>query len=136
MPDDVAAAFRNAPALFLTTRGRRSGAPHRVELWFAYAEGTVYLLAHPGPAGSGPDWYRNLLAAPDCTLEAGGQRAAGRALAAGDQEALERQVRSRFRAKYGAAAYEDWYASTPRLPIAIRIQPLGGDAPSSRVTHE
>ena len=120
MLPSLEAAFQRASSLALTTTGRRSGTPHRVVLWFTFADGIAYLLAHVGPRGAGPDWYRNLLAEPLCWLEAGGQRTAGRAA---PQAALEQGVRDAFRAKYGQSAYDSWYAGTPRLPVAIVLLP-------------
>ncbi len=46
---------------YLTTTGRRTGKPHTVEIWFAVAEGVIYLLS--GGGGSS-DWCRNLEADP------------------------------------------------------------------------
>ena len=34
----------------LTTIGRVSGKPHRIEIWFAHHEGTLYLLLRRGRA--------------------------------------------------------------------------------------
>jgi deazaflavin-dependent oxidoreductase (nitroreductase family) len=53
---------------YLTTTGRVSGRPHRIEIWFATHEGIVYLLAG-GRERS--DWVRNLLASPEVTIEIG-----------------------------------------------------------------
>ena len=55
---------------YLTTTGRSSGRPHRIEIWFvAHAEG-AYLLSNSADA----DWYRNLLAEPRVVLEIAGER--------------------------------------------------------------
>ena len=35
---------------YLTTKGRRSGGPHTIEIWFALQGDTVYLLAGGGDA--------------------------------------------------------------------------------------
>jgi len=42
---------------YLTTTGRRSGKRHEIEIWFARAGNTVYLLAG---AGRSSDWVRNV----------------------------------------------------------------------------
>jgi deazaflavin-dependent oxidoreductase (nitroreductase family) len=54
----------------LTTRGRRSGNPHRIEIWFVAHGGGAYLLSNSGKA----DWCLNLIADPHVTLEIDGQR--------------------------------------------------------------
>ncbi len=53
--------------LLLTTVGRRSGEPHRVVVGFQFRAGTFYVIS---AAGSGTDWYRNLMARPPATIQA------------------------------------------------------------------
>lgn len=51
---------------YLTTTGRRSGNPHRIEIWFGERGGTLYLLAG---GGRNADWVRNLEQAPRVTVQ-------------------------------------------------------------------
>lgn len=44
----------------ITTTGRSSGLPRRIEIWYFVVDGRVYLTGTPGPR----DWYANLLANP------------------------------------------------------------------------
>ena len=44
---------------YLTTRGRRTGRPHEIEIWFALDGETLYLLSGGGERS---DWVRNLRA--------------------------------------------------------------------------
>ncbi len=53
---------------YLTTVGRVTGRPHRIEIWFALHEGVVYLLSG-GQDRS--DWVANLIAEPRVTFELG-----------------------------------------------------------------
>jgi deazaflavin-dependent oxidoreductase (nitroreductase family) len=55
---------------YLTTRGRVSGRPHRIEIWFALDGSTLYLLSG-GRERS--DWVKNLRATPEVTVELGGR---------------------------------------------------------------
>jgi hypothetical protein len=71
MDADVAAALaidRDAGArertVDITTTGRRSGRPRRIETWFYRVEGTVYLSGSPGRR----DWAANLEAEPSFTF--------------------------------------------------------------------
>ena len=48
----------------ITTIGRRSGEPRRIETWFHRVDGTVYLTGTPGPRG----WAANLEAEPAFTF--------------------------------------------------------------------
>jgi deazaflavin-dependent oxidoreductase (nitroreductase family) len=109
--------LEQSSTLALITRGRRSGRPHRVLLWFAYREGTVYLMAHARTHGQGTDWYRNARAHPTVTVEADGCRWIGRAEPL--PEAMLPTVMQWFAEKYGSAAVRAWYEGTPRLPIRI-----------------
>jgi len=109
---------------YLTTTGRRSGQPHRIEIWYAeadHAEGsrTLYLLAGAGMAS---DWVRNLMAAPDVTVEIGTEtrRAHGRVLDQGGDEAA--RARSSVFAKYDPREARDlssWRDTA--LPVAIDL---------------
>lgn len=65
-PDPLGAA----PYCYLTTSGRRTGRPHRIEIWFALYEGVVYLLSGGHEEA---DWVRNLIASPHVTIEVAGQ---------------------------------------------------------------
>jgi deazaflavin-dependent oxidoreductase (nitroreductase family) len=53
---------------YLTTRGRVTGRPHEIEIWFVRDEDTLYLLAGGGERS---DWVRNLRAQPAVTVRVG-----------------------------------------------------------------
>lgn len=53
----------------LTTRGRRTGNPHRTVLWL-WGDGQRLFVRSGG--GPGRDWPRNLLARPEGVLHVGG----------------------------------------------------------------
>ncbi|MGZ4132527.1 MAG: nitroreductase/quinone reductase family protein, partial [Actinomycetota bacterium] len=55
---------------YLTTTGRVTGRPHRIEIWFALSGGIVYVLAGDRERS---DWVRNLLASPEVLLELAGE---------------------------------------------------------------
>lgn len=85
----------------LTTTGRVTGAPHRIEIWFGLHEGTVYLLSGGGDRS---DWVRNIMASPDVVLEIGGRERNTRARVVSDTEedAMARQVLlEKYRTRYG-----------------------------------
>jgi deazaflavin-dependent oxidoreductase (nitroreductase family) len=108
---------------YLTTRGRRSGTPRRIEIWFAAgrtAPATIYLLAG-GRERAG--WVRNLRADPRVQVEIGGRRWTGtaRVLAGGPEDAEARQL---VYEKYRADDDLDEWRDTA-LPVAID---LGRDA--------
>lgn len=59
------------PVCYLTTVGRTSGQPHRIEIWFLPCGQDVYLLSGNGTSA---DWVRNLRASSGVVLELPGQR--------------------------------------------------------------
>ena len=48
----------------ITTRGRSSGEPRRIEIWMYAIEGRYVITGTPGPR----DWYANVSAFPHLTL--------------------------------------------------------------------
>ena len=53
---------------YLTTKGRKTGKPHEIEIWFSVVDNTVYLLSG---GGGESDWVKNLRANPEVTLRIG-----------------------------------------------------------------
>ena len=51
---------------YLTTRGRVTGKPHEIEIWFALAPPTTLYLLSGGRDGS--DWVQNLVAQPTVSV--------------------------------------------------------------------
>ncbi|GAA4531444.1 nitroreductase/quinone reductase family protein [Amycolatopsis samaneae] len=67
------------PMLLLTTTGARSGRPHLTPLLFLPDAGRQVVFAAAGGAPEHPDWYRNLIADPEVTVETGGETFTARA---------------------------------------------------------
>ena len=109
--------WASEPFLYLTTVGRRTGRPHRIEIWFAARDGRLYLLAG-GRERS--DWVRNLQANPRVTVELGDETRVGTAwvLAAGTPE--DRLARELLVAKYGETEDLDEWGRTS-LPVVIEF---------------
>ena len=53
---------------YLTTKGRKTGKPHEIEIWFGVVGNTIYLLSG---GGGESDWVKNLRANPEVTLRIG-----------------------------------------------------------------
>jgi deazaflavin-dependent oxidoreductase (nitroreductase family) len=101
---------------YLTTTGRHSGQPHRIEIWFALADGVAYILSGGGDRS---DWVRNLTISPDVTLEIGGQKRTTKARVVTDpaEDALARRiVVEKYRPRY-RGDLDDWGKTS--LPVAI-----------------
>jgi deazaflavin-dependent oxidoreductase (nitroreductase family) len=61
---------------YLTTTGRVSGEPREIEIWFALAGATVYLLSG---GRDHSNWVRNLQRDPEVTVRVAGTTWPGRA---------------------------------------------------------
>ena len=67
----VGGPFEGAPVLLLTTRGAKTGKT-RVNPVMYLADGDrILVFASKGGAPTNPDWYYNLIANPDVTVEVG-----------------------------------------------------------------
>jgi deazaflavin-dependent oxidoreductase (nitroreductase family) len=60
MDDAVFRALCSGLACEITTIGRTSGQPRRIEIWYFMIDGQAYLTGTPGRR----DWYANLLVHP------------------------------------------------------------------------
>jgi deazaflavin-dependent oxidoreductase (nitroreductase family) len=105
---------------YLTTRGRVTGEPHEIEIWFAYrAPGTLYLLAGGRDRS---DWVRNLVAEPAVTVRVRDHThdATARVLEAGTDE--DARARALVFEKYDPdydGSLASWRESS--LPVAIDV---------------
>ena len=67
----VGGMFAGAPLLLLTTTGARSGQPRVAPLAYTTDNGRVVVIASKGGAPTHPDWFHNLRANPEVTVELG-----------------------------------------------------------------
>lgn len=61
MDDEIQRGLSRDRTIDITTTGRTSGAPRRIESWFHQVDDRYYLTGSPGRR----DWYANLVANPD-----------------------------------------------------------------------
>ena len=105
---------------YVTTKGRRSGSPHTIEIWFALRGDTVYVLSGGGDSS---DWVKNLREDPTVGLRIGGHDliCKGRVV----EDPLEDELARRsVLAKYAPRSADDlegW--SRTAMPIAIDLPP-------------
>ena len=65
--------FESTPVLLLHNTGARSGATRINPLVYAEHDGAYIVTASKGGADSHPDWYYNVRANPDVTVEVGSE---------------------------------------------------------------
>lgn len=82
----VGGRYAGRPMMLLTTTGAKSGQERITPLNYS-ADGTrIIVIASRGGAPTHPDWYRNLVANPEVTVEVGTERYRARARTAREPE--------------------------------------------------
>ena len=69
MSTEIRRVLDTAETVDITTTGRTSGKPRRIEIWMYAVDGRYVITGTPGPR----DWYANLLAEPRLTLHLPGE---------------------------------------------------------------
>jgi len=67
----VGGPFEGAPMLLLTTTGAKSGKQHTTPLVYLPDNDRFIIFASKAGAPTNPDWYHNLVAHPQVTIEVG-----------------------------------------------------------------
>lgn len=82
----VGGMFEGAPMMLLTTRGAKSGQPRVAPLVYTTDGDRIVVIASKGGAPTNPDWYHNIAANPDVTVEVGDETFPARAEIAAEPE--------------------------------------------------
>ena len=103
---------------YVTTTGRATGRPHRIEIWFAARpdHDTIFMLSGGRERA---DWVRNLVASPRCTVEIGDAHFVGygRVIEGTDED---EPARTLVHDKYARGdELASWRATA--LPVAIDL---------------
>jgi deazaflavin-dependent oxidoreductase (nitroreductase family) len=101
----------------ITTRGRRTGRPHTVTIWFVVGDGG---RIHLGTLKMGRDWPKNVAANPEVVLEIGDLRLSGRVQQV-SEESERARIASRIAAKYWAARIGSWLGFKPQGVFEVRV---------------
>lgn len=102
----------------ITTTGRKSGKPHRIEIGFQNINGTVYISGLPGKR----DWYANLVANPEFTFHLkqpvnADLRAHARPITDPDER---REILAPFTANWNYANdLETWLEKSPLVAVSF-----------------
>ena len=103
---------------YVTTRGRVTGRPHTIEIWFGSDGNTLYLLSGGGDRA---DWVRNLRATPSATVRIGDREwgATARLAIRGDEADRARRLL--------AGKYQGWREGRPLSRWAATALPVAFD---------
>ena len=69
----VGGPFEGAPLLLLSTTGAKTGTSRTTPLMYLPDGDRFVIFASKGGAPTSPDWYHNLVANPNATIEVGGE---------------------------------------------------------------
>ena len=114
----VGGPFADANLLLLHTRGAKSNQPRINPLAYFKNGDTFVVIASKGGAPSNPDWYYNILAHPEVTLEVGAERFTAHATVP------ERQERDRIFANIvkQAPGFGEYQQHTSRLIPVVELK--------------
>jgi deazaflavin-dependent oxidoreductase (nitroreductase family) len=116
MRSRLAAALAQDRTIDITTTGRRSGRPRRVEIWFHQLDGRIYISGLPGRRG----WYANLVAEPDFVFHLKESVTADVPARARPvvEPAERREVLEQLLPRLGREdAFDDWLARSPIVEV-------------------
>ena len=118
MPLDLT-PFEKEAYCYLTTRGRVTGKPHEIEIWFVLHEGALYIMSGNMERS---DWVKNLLKEPHVSLRIAGQTFPAHA-ALLDDKTLEEIVRMKMATKYNekdGSELSEW----AQTALVVKFSPL------------
>ena len=89
--------FEKEQYLYLTTRGRKSGLPREIEIWFTHRDRNFYVIAEYPTS----NWVQNLIAYPEVHVRVAENRFKARARVIPIETDLSRAIQQLSRGKYG-----------------------------------
>ncbi|MER5355063.1 nitroreductase/quinone reductase family protein [Kitasatospora sp. NPDC002551] len=132
----VGGMFEGAPMVVLTTAGRRTGKPHTTPAVHLYDDGRYLVFASNAGGPEHPDWYLNLVASPQVTVETGTDEGRVKPFAA-RAVVLEGEERDRLYERQCAVdpAFREYQRKTDRIIPVVALYPLdlAGDEERNRM---
>lgn len=124
MNEEIKNALKQDRTIDITTRGKKSGEPRRVEIWFHNIDGRIYITGTPGTR----DWYANMVASPDFTFHLKQSAQADiPATATPVRDEVERRrvlgaiLQNIGRDVGGDRDINDWLKDSPLVEVALQI---------------
>ncbi len=112
----VGGPFEGAPMVLVTHRGARSGTERTTPLVYLADGDDVVIFASKAGAPTNPDWFHNLVANPDVTIEVGAETVAARARVAEGAERDELFERQ----KTASPQFAEYEKATDRvIPVVV-----------------
>jgi deazaflavin-dependent oxidoreductase (nitroreductase family) len=113
----VGGPFEGAPVLLLHTKGRRSGEERVNPMMYLPEGGRIFVFASKGGAPTNPDWYHNLVANPQVTVEVGAETYPARA------EVITGEERDRIYAEQASrySGFAEYQRNTSRVIPVVAL---------------
>lgn len=118
MPIDLS-QFAKEEYCYLTTRGRVTGNPHEIEIWFVVHADALYLMSG---GGTNSDWVKNLLKDPTVSLRLAGQTfpALAQVEAHKDEETIRDKMADKYKERESDGSLSQW----ARTALVVKFTPL------------
>ena len=120
MDERIQRALETDRTIDITTTGRQTGQPRRIEIWMYRYAGRTFLSGSPGTR----DWYSNLVANPDFTFHLKGSAQADLAAIAHPitDKTERREVIGGILDELGRGSgnLEEWVARSPLIEVEFR----------------
>lgn len=119
MDDKTQRALTTDRTIDITTFGRKTGTPRRIEIWFFNLDGKIYITGSPGKRS----WYANLRANPDFTFHLKGSVKAdlpARARAILDETERRRVLQGIIDQLEGGRDLDTWVAESPLVEVIFK----------------
>ena len=114
----VGGMWEGRPLLLLTTTGAKSGQRRTSPVMYLREGERLFIFASKGGAPTHPDWYHNLLAHPDVTVEVGDQT--HQAIAKPVTGAEHDQIYARWAERY--PQFREYQERTSRIIPVIELE--------------
>lgn len=113
----VGGNFSGAPILLLHTVGAKSGQERVNPVMYLEMDGRRFVFASKGGADTNPDWYHNLIAHPEVTVEVGTDTypATATPLSSADRDPIFAEQSSRY------SNFGDYQQKTKRVIPVVEL---------------
>jgi deazaflavin-dependent oxidoreductase (nitroreductase family) len=122
MQKEIERALKNDLVIDITTIGRKTGKPRRIEIWFHNVDGELYITGSPGKKR---DWLANMIANPDFTFHMKQSLRAdipAKATAIFDEDA-RRDIFAKIIEKLGGGRdLEAWVEGSPLVEVELEYE--------------
>lgn len=118
MNEQIRQALAKDRVIDITTTGRTSRRPSRIEMWFHNLDGEIYISGSPGAR----DWYANMLVNPAFTFHLKGSTIAdlpAQATPITDPDARRSIMARILRGINSSGDLEEWVARSPLVAVAF-----------------